>query len=134
MNDIYVSPRPGLPEIDFRFSQHRLALRGNSYPASATAFYGPLGSALMNYLGRASGNSIRLEVAPALFNASSKRMLRGMFGMLDSACIRGNRVVVEWHYPPDELAMRDLGIDLADEFIMLECRLIEKASPPVPGG
>lgn len=131
MNDIYVAPRAGLPEVDFRFSQHRLALRGHSCPPSAAAFYGPLGSALMTYLARTRGCRIGIEVSPAYFDGNSRHVLRGLFGMLDAACIDDNQVVVDWHYDPAEPGMRDFGLDLADEFIMLRYRL---APQPRPAG
>ena len=126
-NDIYVSPRACLPEVDFRFSRHQRALRGNSCPPSATAFYGPLSSALMSYLASTRGHRIKVDVAPALFDASSRRVLRGLFGMLESACISDNTVHVDWHYDPAGIAMRDLGLDLAEEFIMLDCRLLPQS-------
>ena len=128
MNDIYVAARPGLPEIDFRFSQERFALRGPSCPTSATAFYGPLGAALMAYLAKARGRRIRIEVSPVYFNGSSQRVLRGLFGMLDAAWINDNEVCVDWHYDPVEAGSRDLGLDLADEFIMLRYRMIPRSA------
>lgn len=133
MNDIYVSPRAGLPEVDFRFSSHRLALRGHSCPPSAAAFYGPLGGALMAYLARTRGSRIRVEVSPAYFDGNSRHVLRGLLGMLDAAWVNDNEVVVDWHYDPVEPGMREFGLDLADEFIMLRYRLIPQG-PRAAGG
>jgi hypothetical protein len=41
MEPLFIAASPTSPEVDFRFEQHTLSIKGESYPENAAAFYGP---------------------------------------------------------------------------------------------
>ena len=47
---LFIAATPSSPEIDFRFEQHTLSIKGESYPENAAAFYGPLIASVRAYL------------------------------------------------------------------------------------
>ena len=130
MNDIYLPANQGLPEIDFRFSRHRLRLSGHSFSSNPAAFYAPLNAAMMSYLGRTRSDRIHVELQPDGFDLPSQQVLRAMMGMLDRASLLGNEVRVVWQHAPEDLLARDLGLDMLEDCIALsgEVRVARRRS------
>ena len=128
MQDIYIAPERDKPEVDFRFSQHHLALRGESFPENALAFYGPLTSAIMEYLGRTADQQIRVDVELRYFNSSSTKILLNLFRMLDQASSNGNTVHVNWLHDPDDDTVLEFGNDIAQDFITLRYNAVPVAA------
>ncbi len=128
MQDIYIAPERDKPEVDFRFSQHHLVLRGESFPENALAFYGPLTSAIMEYLGRTAGQQIRVDVELRYFNSSSTKILLNLFRMLDQASSNGNTVHVNWLHDPDDDTVLEFGNDIAQDFITLRYNAVPVAA------
>lgn len=128
MNDIYLPADPDLPEVDFRFSCHRLRLSGHSFSSNPSAFYVPLNAAMMSYLGRTRSASIHVELQPDGFDLPSQHVLRNMLGMLERASLFGNEVRVIWQHAPEDLLSRDLGLDMLEECIALRGE-VRAASP-----
>jgi hypothetical protein len=83
MQPLYLSATPTSPEVDFRFEQHSLSIKGESYPENAAAFYGPLIEQVQNYLATCDGQSITVNVSLAYFNSSSTKMLFTFFDALN---------------------------------------------------
>lgn len=127
MDDLYIPPERDKPEVDFRFSEHRLALRGESFPENAVAFYGPVISPLMNYLGATRDAEITFDFALRYFNSSSTKILLQMFRMLDQASSNDNTVFLNWHHDPDDDTVLDFGNDVASDFITLQYRAVAAA-------
>lgn len=50
MDNFYIAATSTSPEVDFRFDQNVLTLRGESYPENAAAFYAPVIEQLRTYL------------------------------------------------------------------------------------
>jgi len=119
MQDIYIAAERDKPEVDFRFSQHRLALRGESFPENALAFYGPLVSSLMGYLGATRNQDITVDIALRYFNSSSTKILLNIFRMLDQASSNDNVVHLNWYHDPDDDTVMEFGNDIAQDFITL---------------
>ena len=42
MENTFIPARERSPEVDFRFQENRLSLRGEADPEDAAAFFGPL--------------------------------------------------------------------------------------------
>lgn len=120
MQDIYLPSKTDMPEVDFQFSRHYLALRGESYAESVTAFYGPITSALMRYLERTVSQEISVDFALCYVNTCSTKILRSLFRMLDEASSNHNVVHINWHHAPDDKLLRDIGRDLAQDLITLK--------------
>jgi hypothetical protein len=116
--DIHLPAEHDKPEIDFRFSQHRLAIRGESYPENAAQFYSPLVAAVGAYLGATQGAQITVDVDLIYFNSSSTKVLLGLFEMLNKAGER-NKVVLNWHFDPEDETVQEFGADLAEDCDMI---------------
>ena len=104
------------PLVDFDFPNHRLVLRGESYPEDAAAFFGPLLEALKAYLTPPRNGQLVFDVELAYFNSSSAKALMNMFQMLEEAAREGAEVVVNWIYQQDDDAMEEFGEDFSEDF------------------
>lgn len=127
MEDLYIAPERDKPEIDFKFSQHHLVLRGESFPENAVSFYAPVVAALMNYLGGTHDTDITVDFELRYFNSSSTKILLNVFRMLDQASSNHNRVHVNWRHDPDDDTVLEFGNDIASDFITLKYQAV-----PVP--
>ena len=100
---------------------HALALRGESYPANAAAFYAGLIQRLQEYLtGLAPGAVVTVDIALIYFNSSSTKMLFSLFDALDKAARRGVRIVLNWHHDPEDDTIVEFGNELRDDFPAIE--------------
>lgn len=124
-NDIRISAEHDKPEVEFLFSRHYLAIRGESYPENAAQFYGPLVAAVGEYLGTCNGAQITIDIDLIYFNSSSTKVLLGLFEMLNRAA-EHNKVVLNWHYDPDDETVREFGADLAEDCDMIAYNPMEK--------
>ena len=115
--DVFVSATGSSPEVDFRFSEHTLSLKGESYPENAAAFYADIIASTRAYLtGPARGNTVTVNVALTYFNSSSTKMLFTLFAALSDAAEAGARVVLNWHHDVDDDTILEFGAELHDEF------------------
>lgn len=126
MTDLYLAAERDKPEIDFRYSRHHLAIRGESYPENATAFYAPVLDSLAAYLGSTRDADITVDVDLLYFNSSSTKILLTLFETLDAATSQGNRIHVYWHHDPDDDTALDFGNDIASDFISLNYQAVAK--------
>lgn len=122
-DDLHVAASGTSPEVDFRFSEHRLALRGESYPENAAAFYGDLVTRVRAYLaGLGGGGEVTVDVALTYFNSSSTKMLFALFDALNEAAEAGTRVVLNWRHDVDDDTIEEFGAELHEEFPALDFR------------
>lgn len=122
MTNLFIAASPNTPEIDFRFDQHQLSLRGESYPENAAAFYGPVLEALRAYLAEPSQEPIMVNAALVYFNSSSTKMLFNLFGTLDQAGSAGRTIVLNWHHEEDDETIFEFGQELQEDFDALTFR------------
>ncbi|MEW6444656.1 MAG: DUF1987 domain-containing protein [Pseudomonadota bacterium] len=115
MQDLHIAASGTSPEVDFRFSSHRLALIGESYPENAAAFYGPVIEALREYLAQANGQRIEVHVELRYFNSSSTKVLFNIFDLLNSAT-GSNEVVLHWYHDEEDDTILEFGNDLHEDF------------------
>jgi SiaC family regulatory phosphoprotein len=119
--NLYIAATADSPEVDFRFNEHLLALRGESYPENAAAFYGDVIARTRAYLASvATGDCVTVNIALAYFNSSSTKMLFSLFDALNSLAKTGSRVVLNWHHDPDDDTIQEFGFELRDDFAALE--------------
>jgi len=116
MQDIHIDATPTSPEVDFRFSEHRLSLKGESYPENAAAFYGPLLEALKEYLETVRPASMDMTVSLLYFNSSSTKALFTLFEQLHDAALHGLQVHLYWQYDEDDDTILEFGDDLNEDF------------------
>lgn len=116
MQDFFIAESKSTPEIDFRYSEHRLALKGESYPENAAAFYGPVLDSLRHYLDNVQDQAIQIDVALIYFNSSSTKVLFTLFEMLNHSVRKGNDVQLNWYYDVEDDTMLEFGQDLHADF------------------
>ncbi len=120
MQSLYLSASPTSPEIDFRFDQHSLSIKGESYPENAAAFYGPLITQVQAYLASGPQPLIVVHVSLAYFNSSSTKMLFALFDALNQAALQGQAIRLNWYYDEDDDTILEFGEELRDDFSALE--------------
>jgi hypothetical protein len=121
MENLFLAATGDSPEVDFRFDVHELALKGESYPENAAAFYGDIIKRVQGYLGGVTnGTTVTVNVALIYFNSSSTKMLFTLFDALNSAAERGVHVVLNWHHDPEDDTIEEFGRELHDDFGALE--------------
>jgi hypothetical protein len=115
--DIRIAATGSSPEVDLRFSEHVLSLRGESYPENAAAFYADIITATRDYLATLPDDvAVTVNVALTYFNSSSTKMLFTLFSALNEAAEDGRRVVLNWHHDVDDDTILEFGAELHDEF------------------
>lgn len=116
MDDYYVPASSSSPEIDFKFSQNTLSIKGESYPENAAAFYGPILSSLKCYLGSLQEGSAEINVELKYFNSSSTKILLNLFEILNNSVLAGNKITLNWYYHEDDDTILEFGEDLYSDF------------------
>jgi hypothetical protein len=120
MEPLFIAASPTSPEIDFRFDQHTLSIKGESYPENAAAFYGPVIARVQAYLDGCKGEAITVNVSLAYFNSSSTKMLFTFFEALNQAAMAGNQVRLNWYHDEDDDTILEFGQELQDDFGALD--------------
>jgi len=120
MEPLFIAASPTSPEIDFRFDQHTLSIKGESYPENAAAFYGPVIARVQAYLDGCSDAAITVNVSLAYFNSSSTKMLFSFFEALNDAAVAGNQVRLNWYHDEDDDTILEFGQELQDDFGALD--------------
>ncbi|WP_027797112.1 DUF1987 domain-containing protein [Paraburkholderia acidipaludis] len=120
MENLFIAATATSPEIDFRFDQNVLALRGESYPENAAAFYAPIMEQLNAWLAGCADAAITVDVTLTYFNSSSTKMLFGMFDALDRAASSGNRVEVNWYRDEEDETILEFGEELQTDFTAIK--------------
>ena len=116
MEHLFIAATPSSPEVDFEFARNVLSLKGESYPENAAVFYGEAITRLRKYLAACENTTITVNVALTYFNSSSTKMLFSMFGALNEASERGNRICLHWFHDEDDDTMLEFGQELQDDF------------------
>jgi hypothetical protein len=125
MEDTFIPAMERSPEVDFRFSEHRLSLRGEAYPEDAAAFFGPLLKQLTAYCETIRGEELQVEFRLEYFNTSSAKALMNMIQILENAVRRGARVELKWCFQKDDEVMREFGEDFSTELQHVHFQLVE---------
>jgi SiaC family regulatory phosphoprotein len=121
LENLYVAATADSPEVDFRFKEHLLSLKGESYPENAAAFYGDIIAKTRTYLAQVTPSDyVTVNIALAYFNSSSTKMLFSLFDALNGLAKAGTRVVMNWHHDPDDDTIQEFGFELRDDFAALE--------------
>jgi len=120
MENLYLAPTPSSPEVDFKFDQHQLHLRGESYPENAAAFYGEILRQLRAYLAGCTAQQVTVNIALAYFNSSSTKMLFNMIEALNDAVAAGNSITVNWFHDEEDDTILEFGEELSSDFPDIE--------------
>lgn len=120
MENLFIAATVTSPEIDFRFDQNVLSLRGESYPENAAAFYAPVIEQLNAWLSSGPAEAITIEVALTYFNSSSTKMLFSVFDALDRAASSGKQVQVNWYRDEEDETILEFGEELQIDFTAIK--------------
>ncbi|WP_035692149.1 DUF1987 domain-containing protein [Azospirillum halopraeferens] len=113
------------PLVDFDFPAGVLRLAGESYPDDSASFFGPVLTALREWLA-ASDVPVRLDVELVYFNSSSAKALMNMFQALETAAAGGRPVRVIWRCDEDDDAMREFAEDFSEDLDHVEFTVAER--------
>ncbi|HWZ47912.1 MAG TPA: DUF1987 domain-containing protein [Herbaspirillum sp.] len=117
MNNLFLAATASSPEVDFRFDEHQLSLKGESYPENAASFWGDIIKALREYLNENNCvASISAHVALSYFNSSSTKMLFALFGALNEKAKAGTPVILNWYHDEDDDTIFEFGQELREDF------------------
>ncbi|GAB7544131.1 DUF1987 domain-containing protein [Cupriavidus sp. CuC1] len=116
MENLFIAATPTSPEVSFDFKQHRLSLKGESYPENAAVFYGDVILRLRKYLAACENTEVTVHVALTYFNSSSTKVLFSMFDAMNDAAEKGNQVIVHWYHDVDDDTILEFGQDLHADF------------------
>ncbi|MCC8402992.1 DUF1987 domain-containing protein [Paraburkholderia sp. MMS20-SJTN17] len=120
MENLHIPATATSPEVDFRFDQHALWIKGESYPENAAAFYAPIIEQMRQYLAVNAGAKITIDVALTYFNSSSTKMLFSIFDALDQAGQSGCRVLMNWYRDEEDETIAEFGEELKADFRAIE--------------
>ncbi|WP_322102464.1 DUF1987 domain-containing protein [Paraburkholderia sp. J41] len=120
MENLFIAATATSPEIDFRFDQNLLSLRGESYPENAAAFYSPIIERLNEYLASCTDAAITVDVTLTYFNSSSTKMLFSIFDSLNETAGAGNRVHVNWYRDDEDETIFEFGEELQTDFTAIQ--------------
>lgn len=113
MSKLHIPATERSPEIDFDIAEARLSFRGESYPEDASAFFGPVFSAIDSAL--AGSRTVNVDFELAYFNSSSAKAIMNIFQKLELAAQAGTAVSIEWRYPADDETMKEFGEDFSED-------------------
>ena len=116
MENIQIKAQERSPEVNFDFANHKLSLKGESYPEDVASFYGPILKDLEKYLNSLDGKGhTEVDIQLVYFNSSSAKALMNFILMLDKAAKVGNKITINWHCHEDDDTMREFGEDFAED-------------------
>ena len=117
MNNLFIAATASSPEVDFRFSERLLSLKGEAYPENAAAFWSDIIAALRAFLMQdKSTEPVRVQVALAYFNSSSTKMLFALFGALNEKAMTGTPVLLDWYHDEEDDTIFEFGQELQEDF------------------
>lgn len=120
MDNLYIAPSPSSPEVDFRFDERRLSIKGEAYPENAALFWGEVISAVRQFIQRdQSAEPIAIDVSLAYFNSSSTKMLFSLFDALNEKAAAGTPVVLNWYHDEEDDTIYEFGQELCEDFTAL---------------
>lgn len=103
------------PAVTFDFTQHHLKIKGESYPEDVTEFYGPVFTALDNYLSKLGKGSCRFDFELIYLNSSSAKAVMMLMDKLEAAAKKGAEVEVYWYYDKEDDTMQELGEEFGED-------------------
>lgn len=125
MEDLIVEGGKSTPSISFRAQEHRLELKGDSYPENAASFYAPVFQWLQTYINTLEGNDVVVDLEISYFNSSSSKVLMDFFDLLDQAASKGNAITINWRYHADNEMALEYGEEFKEDLTDVQFNLVE---------
>lgn len=122
MENLTIAASERSPEVTFDAAAGVLQIKGESYPEDASAVFGPIFTALQDYLAQAKGKSLKVDFELIYFNSSSAKALMNMFQMLENAA--DVAVEVNWQFMADDETMKEFGEDFSEDLSHVTFNLV----------
>ncbi len=103
------------PAVIFDFAANHLRIKGESYPEDVTEFYGPVFTALDDYLKRLGTGSCRFDFELIYLNSSSAKAIMMLMDKLEAAAKKGASIDVYWYYDKEDDTMQELGEEFGED-------------------
>lgn len=117
MTNIFIAASASSPEVDFRFDERQLSLKGEAYPENAAMFWGEIINAMRHFLEQDDSQApITANVALTYFNSSSTKMLFSLFGALNKKAASGTPVMLNWYHDEEDDTIYEFGQELREDF------------------
>lgn len=117
MTNIFIAASASSPEIDFRFDQRQLSIKGEAYPENAALFWGEIIAAVRDFADNdSSPDAIAIDVALSYFNSSSTKMLFSLFDALNEKAANGTPVILNWYHDEEDDTIYEFGQELCEDF------------------
>jgi hypothetical protein len=121
----FIPARERSPEVDFRYGDHQLHMRGEAYPEDASAFFGPLLKELEAYCEAIKGEAVLVEFQLVYFNTSSAKALMNMIKILEASARDGTQVTLNWIFQKEDDVMREFGEDFSQDLHHVQFHLVQ---------
>jgi hypothetical protein len=125
MENTFIPARERTPEVDFRFQDRCLSIRGEAYPEDAASFFGPLLKDMAAYCESIQGQDLSVEFQLIYFNTSSAKALMNMIQILESTARAGTKVEVRWLFQEEDDVIREFGEDFSSELEHIQFQLVQ---------
>ena len=113
LEPLLIEPTRSTPAVRFDPDNHLLAIRGQSYPENAYAFYEPLLKWMDAYLTRLQAEAtVEIELQLPYINTTSTKCFLMLLEKLEDAYRQGKQVAVRWLYDIDN----ESELECAEEF------------------
>jgi hypothetical protein len=112
MDNLTIEKTKVTPSIHFDAKNHRLEIKGESYPENAAKFYERVFSWLDEYIGELKDQEVTLELEITYFNSSSSKILMDLFDKLDETAGSGKNISIIWRYHKEN----ELALEYGEEF------------------
>lgn len=122
MENLTIAASERSPEVNFDVAAGILQIKGESYPEDASSVFGPIFTALQDYLAQADGKGLKVDFELIYFNSSSAKALMNMFQMLENA--KGIHIVVNWQFMADDETMKEFGEDFSEDLTHVTFNLV----------
>lgn len=126
MENLTIEQTKFTPEVILDASEHRMTLRGESYPENTGAFYEPVFQWLKTYLAELENQVFTVEFDLIYFNSSSLKALMNLLDELNEATQQGKQVVVNWYYDEEDDNSLENGEEFKDMLEDLTFNLVVK--------
>ena len=123
MDNLILKGTKTTPEVEMRFDQNFISMKGESYPENAVLFFGKLIEELRKYLAAPATAKLRVEMNLKYLNSASTKMLYKFVEELNTAAKKGRSMELAWCFESDDSMLQEFGEDLRDAFGSIDVKL-----------
>lgn len=128
MENLFITATKSTPELNLDCQQHRLEIRGESYPENTAEFYTPILLWIQECLTSVEAHPITIHMELIYFNSSSSKVLMDLFDMLDEAAKAGRQITINWVYDTRNESALESGEEFQEDVEYVTFNLLRKNS------